>query len=146
MSCTTELSELLRGRGYRMTPQRHAILHILKASGEHLSPAQVYEQARESVPGITEPTVYRTLEFLAENGIVQPAFNEKRHLVYEISGHDHHHLICSVCGAQVEIEPKALLKAIANLESETGYRINAEHITFFGLCSTCRRKQEDQLA
>ncbi len=139
MSCTKELSDILRRRGFRMTPQRHAIMHILKASGEHLSPSQVYEQARQTVPGVTEPTVYRTLEFLAANDLVQPALNENRHLVYEIAGHDHHHLICSSCGAQVNIEPEALLNAISSLEDQTGYHINASHITFFGLCPKCKK-------
>ena len=140
MSCDEELSKLLQGRGFRMTPQRHAIMHILKASGEHLSPGQVFEQARQSVPGITETTVYRTLEFLAENDIVQPVLTEHRHLVYEIASHEHHHLICSSCGAEVDIEPKALQKAIAGLENQTGYRINAGQITFFGLCPACKQE------
>ena len=143
MSCDTELSELLRSRGFRLTPQRHAIMHILKASGKHLSPAEVYEQAHQSVPGITEATVYRTLDFLTENGVVQPVLNENRHLVYEISDHHHHHLICSTCRAQVDIDPKPLQKAIAGLESQTGFRINAGHITFFGLCPACKKEQEE---
>jgi Fur family transcriptional regulator, ferric uptake regulator len=138
MSCSNELGEILRARGFRMTPQRHAIIHILKVSGGHLSPNQVYEQARQTIPGITETTIYRTLEFLAENGLVQPALNGKRHLVYEITDHDHHHLICDSCGAEVNIAPGALQLAIDSLENQTGYRINAGHYTFFGLCPACK--------
>ncbi len=69
MSCATEYAPQLRERGYRMTPQRMAILHVLHHSGEHLSPAEVYKQARMELPGLTEPTVYRTLEFLADNAL-----------------------------------------------------------------------------
>jgi Fur family ferric uptake transcriptional regulator len=142
MSCTKELSELLRARGFRITPQRHAIMHILKTSGEHLSPTQVYEQARQAVPGITESTVYRTLEFLAERDVIQLTLDEKRHLVYEFASHHHHHLICSSCGAQVNIEAEVVQKAITDLENQTGYRINASHITFFGLCPKCNQELE----
>ena len=51
-----------------MTSQRLAILHVLRHAGTHLSPAEVYRLAKQEFPGLTEPTVYRTLEFLAENG------------------------------------------------------------------------------
>ena len=119
-------------------------MHILKAAGRHLAPNEVYELARQTVPGVTEATVYRTLEFLAENAVVQPALNEKRHVVYEMSGNEHHHLICSACGAQVDIEPGALQQSMADLEKQSGYIINASHITFFGLCPNCQEKVRRQ--
>jgi Fe2+ or Zn2+ uptake regulation protein len=72
MSCADEYTPKLRARGYRMTPQRLAILHVLHHSGGHLSPAEVYERAHAQLPGLTESTVYRTLEFLAENGLARP--------------------------------------------------------------------------
>ena len=46
MTCTTNFAPRLRAQGLRMTPQRNAILHVLHHSGGHLSPTQVYEQAR----------------------------------------------------------------------------------------------------
>ena len=64
MSCAAEYAPQLRARGYRMTPQRMAILHVLHHEGTHLSPAEVYKKARKELPSLTEPTVYRTLEFL----------------------------------------------------------------------------------
>jgi len=73
MSCASEYAPQLRSLGYRMTPQRIAILHALRHSGKHLSPRDVYQRARKDVPGLTEPTVYRTLEFLAKNGLARPA-------------------------------------------------------------------------
>ncbi len=140
MSCTKEFSEALRARGLRMTNQRHSILHILKASGEHLSPSQVYEQARRSIPGITETTVYRTLEFLAAKGVISSTQNNGGHLTYELSSHEHHHLVCRSCGAQLDLEPDLIQNAIVQLEQQTGYQIQAGHITFFGLCPECTPK------
>jgi len=138
MSCSKPFAEKLQARGFRMTPQRHAILHILKQSGGHLSPAQVYERARESVPGVTETTVYRTLEFLAENGIIASASAGNGHLAYELTQSDHHHLICRVCGQEVEIAHARLQSLLADLEASTGYRSIGNHITFFGICPACQ--------
>jgi Fur family transcriptional regulator, ferric uptake regulator len=140
MSCTKELSDTLRARGFRMTPQRHTIMHILKASSRHLSPSQVFEQARMSVPGITEATVYRTLEFLVQAGVVQPTLDGNRHLVYEITGHDHHHLICRSCGMSLEVEHDLLRKLYKQLEVSSGYQLTNSHLTLIGLCPACQGK------
>jgi Fur family ferric uptake transcriptional regulator len=135
MSCTPRLTQTLRARGFRMTPQRLAILQALHTAG-HLSPAQVYENVRAT--GVTEATVYRTLEFLAGNGVVSVADRGNGHLAYELAGESHHHLVCRACGAQVEIEAGVLRDLISRLERQTGYRLDAGHLTFFGACPICQ--------
>jgi Fur family ferric uptake transcriptional regulator len=135
LSCTSQLTQILRARGYRMTPQRLAILQALHEGG-HLSPAQIYERVHRT--GMTEATVYRTLEFLAENGILLVADRGNGHLAYELSSESHHHIICRTCGAQMGVDPALLVPAISQIESETGYRLSAGHLTFFGLCPECQ--------
>jgi len=123
-----------------MTPQRMTILHILHHEGTHLSPTEIFAIAKETLPGLTEATVYRTLEFLADNGLVCPAHIGSGHLVYEISRGDHHHLICRKCGSEVRVEHTMLEPLFTNLESSSGFRLIDSHVTFFGLCPGC---QED---
>ena len=137
MSCTPRLTQMLRSRGYRMTPQRLAILQALHDGG-HLSPAQIFERVQQT--GMTEATVYRTLEFLAGNGILLVADRGNGHLAYELSGESHHHIICRTCGAQMEVDPTLITGAISQMEKETGFRLNAGHLTFFGLCPECTPK------
>ena len=137
MTCIPRLTQMLRSRGYRMTPQRLAVLQALHDGG-HLSPAQIFERVQKT--GMTETTVYRNLEFLAGNGVVLVADRGKGHLAYELSSQSHHHVICRICGAQMEIDPALLTPAISQIESETGYRLNTGHLTFFGLCPVCTPK------
>ena len=139
MSCSEYYAPQLRSRGYRMTPQRHAILHALCHSGEHLTPTEVYQQAREQLPSLTETTVYRTLEFLAETGLARPAHMGNGHLVYEIARHEHHHLKCRNCGNEMEVEHALLSKLYHQLETASGYRLTDSHVTFFGLCPKCQK-------
>lgn len=138
MSCAEEYTPQLRARGYRMTPQRLAILHVLHHSGKHLTPAQIYEKASKELESLTEPTVYRTLEFLAENGLARAAHLGNGHLAYEIAGHEHHHLKCRTCGNEMEVEHALLAKLYRQLESATGYRLTDSHVTFFGICPNCQ--------
>lgn len=139
MSCSQEYTPQLRARGYRMTPQRHAILHVLCHSGKHLSPSEVYVKAQKQVAGLTEATVYRTLEFLAENGLARPSHIGNGHLVYEIANHEHHHIKCRNCGDEMEVEHSLLKSMYQKLESASGYQLTDSHVTFFGLCPDCQK-------
>jgi len=139
MSCASDYAPQLRARGFRMTPQRMAILHVLHHEGTHLSPADVYRKARKEMPGLTEPTVYRTLEFLAENGLVHPSQSSNGHLTYEIAGEDHHHMVCRICGSEIEVEHTLLESLYRKLETASGYRSIDSHVTFFGVCPKCQK-------
>jgi Fe2+ or Zn2+ uptake regulation protein len=121
-----------------MTPQRLAILHVLCHAGTHLSPTEVYKQAKQDLPSLTEPTVYRTLEFLARNGLAQPTQTGNGHLRYQIAGSAHHHIVCRICGSETEVQHHLLESLYQKLESTSGYLRIDSHITFFGLCPKCQ--------
>lgn len=138
MSCASEYAPQLRARGYRMTPQRLAILHALRHTGTHLSPREVYKLAKRELPRLTEPTVYRTLEFLAANGLARSSYTGNGHATYEITGNDHHHIVCRFCGSEVAVEHTLLETLYRNLESTTGFLRIDSHMTFFGVCPGCQ--------
>ena len=137
MSCGSEYATQLRSRGFRMTPQRMAILHVLHHAGSHLSPGEIYRRARRELPGITEPTVYRTLEFLVENGLVRPSHLGNGHFTYQIAGEDHHHIVCRICGNEIEVEHSLLENLYRILEKASGFRNINSHLTFLGVCPNC---------
>ena len=138
MSWASEYTPQLRARGFRMTTQRLAILHVLHHEGSHLSPAEIYKQARRKLAGLTEPTVYRTLEFLVQNGLVHSSRASNGRLTYQIAGEDHHHMICRVCGSEMEIQHTLLEDLYRKLESTSGYLRIDSHVTFFGVCPKCQ--------
>ena len=139
MSCEGELTKELQARGYRVTPQRRVILHLLRQTNTHLTPTEVYEQVRDVLPGLTETTVYRTLEFLSQAGLAQAAFNGTSKRAYEISDHAHHHLLCRHCGKEIEIPHEKLDVLYAELEASTSFELAQNHITFFGVCPACQK-------
>jgi Fur family ferric uptake transcriptional regulator len=138
MSCENDLAQELRQLGYRVTPQRRVILHILRHANHHLTPGEVFALAQKDLPGLTEPTVYRTLEFLAQTSLAQAAFGSSGKRAYEISDHHHHHLICRQCGKEVEIPHVKLEALYAELEASTDFKLIQNHITVFGLCPACQ--------
>jgi len=139
MSCASDYAPELRARGFRMTSQRLAILHVLHHEGTHLSPSEVYRQAKKELPGLTEPTVYRTLEFLTKNGLARPSHSQGGHLTYQIAGYDHHHIACRICGNEIEVGHQLLEDLYRKLESTSGYVRIDSHMTFFGVCPKCQK-------
>jgi Fe2+ or Zn2+ uptake regulation protein len=87
---------------------------------------------------LTEPTVYRTLEFLAENGFALAAHVGGGKLVYELTEENHHHLICRKCGKTVTVEYSALTHLYNQLGASTGFKLDSSHVTLFGLCPDCQ--------
>jgi Fur family ferric uptake transcriptional regulator len=58
--------------------------------------------------------------------------------MYEIAGNDHHHLVCRICGDEIEVEHVLLEHLYQNLESTSGYMRIDSHMTFFGVCPSCQ--------
>lgn len=139
MSCDAKFTDELRERGYRVTPQRRVILHILSHVNTHLTPGEVIDLAQESLPGLTEATVYRTLEFLAQAGLAQIALGKKGKRAYEISERAHHHLLCRKCGHDVEISHARMENLFSELEEATDFQLlSRNHLTLMGLCQHCQ--------
>jgi Fe2+ or Zn2+ uptake regulation protein len=133
-------TQQIHQRGFRITPQRLVILQILIDEGDHLSPIEIYQRAAQIMPGMTEATVYRTLSFLAEQGIIMSAHIGSGQLVYEISEYKHHHLICRSCKKTIDIDHEMLKDLYQKLEDQTGFKLDIVHLTFFGLCPECQKK------
>lgn len=138
MTPTERLSRQLRAKGYRLTPQRLAILQIFLDAGMHLSPTEVFARASSLTPGLTEPTVYRTLSFLCDEGILMCTHNGSGNLLYEIASNLHHHLVCRSCGHSIEVEHEALDDLYSTLHERTGFTLDERHVTLFGICPDCR--------
>lgn len=143
MTCSPlHVASQIREKGFRLTPQRMAILNILYASGGHLAPTEIFEQLQPVLSGATEPTVYRNLDFLRENGLIRATHSGSGRLEYEIVTHAHHHVVCKACGQELEIGHAQLQPLFDQLEKATGFHLTDIHITFVGLCPHCKEKGE----
>ena len=119
--------------GAKITPQRKVICHALECSGDHPDVDQLLARARESDPGLSLASVYRTLRTLEDLGLVwKHDFGDGR-ARYEVRHDDHHdHLIDTISGQIVEFhdpELEALKKRIA---ARLGYRLEGHSLALFG--------------
>jgi len=135
------IAAMLRQRGCKLTPQRRAVLKVLAKSQDHLTPAEIYERVHQEYPGIGLVTIYRTLEMLAELGLiceVHAGGSCRSYLVRRPSEH-HHHLVCSDCGAVVDFADCNLSKLEERLSQETGFEIESHLLEILGRCRKCQK-------
>lgn len=135
---TDHLLRHLHARGSRLTPQRLAILRAVDSAEGHLSPSEIFALVSRTLPGITEATIYRTLDFLTEQGLILCAHMGSGRIVYQSIRHAHHHLVCRRCGDSVNLPEKMLRAAYREVQETYGYRMDASHTTLFGLCPKCQ--------
>jgi len=139
-----ETAAALRARGHRLTPQRLLVLEAIKGAG-HLTAEQVLERVQPEYPLINAATVYRTLEWLKQVGVVAETDLGDGCRVYEfIAGHPHHHLTCLACGRQIELPDEALDNLRAEVERAYGFALRADHVGLFGYCQACRSQESSE--
>jgi Fe2+ or Zn2+ uptake regulation protein len=135
----TEMALALRAHGYKLTPQRLAVLEVIQNGFEHLTPAEVLERASTIYPRLGLTTVYRTLEVLSELGFVRRVHLERGCHGYVAASCGHRHaLICQRCNRVVEFPGEENLGPFMELiEARTGYRIENHLLQLSGLCPEC---------
>ena len=141
MESNNDLTEAIRSRGFRMTDQRREIIRILSGR-EHLTPSEIHQQLVAGGFQYTEPTVYRTLNFLCEQGLVLVTHAGGRQLLYELTYDKHHHLVCTQCNAHINTPTGAMQSAFEQLRKVTGFMIMEDHLTLRGLCPACQLKEQ----
>ena len=131
----------LRQHGYRLTPQRRAVIKAVASNHAHLTPAAIYERVHQAQPDIGLTTIYRTLKILARLKLVCELHAGDSCRSYTISapGH-HHHLICSNCGKVVDCPGCELEETQQGLAKQAGFRIDGHLLEFIGLCPACQRE------
>ncbi len=128
----------LHAQGYRLTPQRHLILDIVRKTRTHVTPEQIYAAVHQQNPAISRATIYRTLDFLCEQRLIH-ALRWGDQTYYEIAGEEpHHHLICRQCNAVEQIDHTMLALMIEAIDRQHHFRVDMDHVALFGLCRKCR--------
>lgn len=134
-----EIAARLRQQGYRVTPQRQLIIDAVCALGGHVTPEAVHAHVSAITPALSPSTVYRTLHFLHEQGILTSAQLPDSRLGYELAGKQaHHHLLCRQCGAVQHLNDNHFQPIFDHLREEHAFEPELNHLTIRGLCAGCQ--------
>ena len=128
------------GGGRGLTPQRRAVLEVVAESDEHLTANEIFEAARRRLPSISFATVYNSLKYLREAGLLREINFGKGSSRFDRETARHDHAVCSRCGKLVDFdlpETPQLLRAAAR---RSRFKPESVHLTLVGVCPECAAK------
>lgn len=134
-------NDYLSEKNLKATPQRRLILDTIIKQKAHLSSEELYNKVKARDDSVGQATVYRTLKLLVEADLVEPLDFADGVTRYELSyGKEHHdHLICSVCGRNIEILDQTIEKRQEEIAKKHGFKLSSHKMYLYGICEKCRK-------
>ncbi|MDT5294009.1 MAG: Fur family transcriptional regulator, peroxide stress response regulator [Acidobacteriota bacterium] len=123
-----------------LTPQRQAVLQVVAESGDHLTANEIFEAARRRLPSISFATVYNSLKYLKESGLVREINFGKGSSRYDRETARHDHAVCSRCGKLVDFDLAETSQLIRAAARRSHFKPESIHLTLVGLCPGCQGK------
>ncbi|NJN85330.1 MAG: transcriptional repressor [Leptolyngbyaceae cyanobacterium SL_7_1] len=120
------------------TRSQERILTVLKTLKQEISAQALYIELRNQGQMIGLATVYRALEALKLEGVIQARTLATGESLYSCVQDDRHHLTCLQCGDSIPIDDCPVHELEAELNKSYQFRIYYHMLEFFGLCTQCQ--------
>ncbi len=138
----------MENRGTYKTRQREEILAFLKnAEDRHVTAEEVYLHLKEARSSVGKTTVYRQLEKLVDDGVLNkfitglnaPACFE--YIDPDDCGAEQacYHLRCEKCGRLIHLHCGEVTELSHHIMEEHGFLIDPRRTVFYGICEDCRQ-------
>ncbi len=135
------MEDLLKEKGYKITPARLAILNVFAKSKLPLTAEDICKELKKDKNnrGINEATVYRTLTSFVEDHILKRVDFRKESAYFELTDEHHHHITCIKCETVEDFESKDVEKALGGVvrNSSRFISIQDHSLELFGFCKKC---------
>lgn len=140
MGWIEDAEKICRERGGRLTQQRRAVLSKLLAAGRPVTAYELLDMVRPDDAAITPASIYRSLDFLVELGLVHRLDTTRSFVACEHPDHPHagQFLICRQCGTVVETEDRRIARAAVDLGERHGFTLDPRTVELTGVCGACR--------
>ncbi len=134
-----ELVSSLREEGFRITPQRIAIVDYLLKTIDHPSADSIHMVIQKKYPMVSLSTVYKTLELLKEKRLVNEieVDGEAR---FDAHTDEHINLVCMNCGKIDDVDEDILKDIQIRAARKSKYLVLKSSFELFGYCSNCKSK------
>ena len=136
-------SAYLSRTGRKSTRQRQRIVRAFLAAGRHMSAEELYRQVRSQIPSVGLVTVYRTLKLLGEAGLAAERSFGAGYSRFDpnLAEGNHHHLICTVCGAIEEFRDRHADVLGQRAARAAGFTVAESRVELYGTCQACKRRK-----
>lgn len=130
------IEELMRVRGFALTPQRRAIVRTLKERGGHWTAAELLAAITGEFPLASRATVYSTLALLQNLGAVCEVPGPGAELRFDANPAPHHHFLCIACGELTDV-PEDWFPVQQIASSKQHVQVERFRVSAEGHCTRC---------
>ena len=130
-----------QGGSAGLTPQRAAVLRVIRASENHLTASEIFAAARRLRPSISYATVYNSLHFLKSAGLIREVHFGNGSSRYDRETGRHDHAMCTRCGKLVDFDLDLSTELMRAAARRSGFKAETVHLTLHGLCPECRSRR-----
>lgn len=127
----------------KRTRSQERILNFLKTLNDSISAQDIYVELRHRNQSVSLATVYRALESLKLEGVVQVRTLANGESLYSSLKQDRHHLTCLQCGISIPLDECPVHQLEVELEQAHQFKIFYHTLEFFGLCDKCHLLQQN---
>ncbi len=125
---------------HRLSRQRQTILEELRKVTSHPTADEVYDMVRRVMPRISLGTVYRNLEFLCAQGMVQKVGMAGAQKRFDGNPAPHAHIRCLSCNRIVDVMRPVPVPDLPEHEA-CGFALEGSSVEYVGLCPACRGEE-----
>lgn len=132
------MAKNLTNKAEKLTRQRQAILEVIRETDAHPTANEIFQAARLRLPTISYATVYNSLRYLKEAGLVHEIKFGDSASRYDRGTHRHDHAICTTCGKLVDFDLPEAAQLIQSAARKSKFKPESVHLTLRGVCPSCR--------
>jgi len=122
----------------KLTRQRDAVLQVIRSREDHPTANEIFQAARQHLPTISYATVYNSLRYLRDQGLVREIAFGNGASRYDRETDRHDHALCSACGKLVDFDLPGTVALTGAAARASHFRAESVHLTLVGLCPKCR--------
>ncbi len=129
------------GTTLRVTKQRQVLLDELSKVRTHPTADELYQMVRKRLPRISLGTVYRNLELMAENGMIQKLEVGGTQKRFDGNAAPHYHIRCQKCGRVDDLSLPLAHDVERQAREYTDFTILRHNLEFSGFCPDCQESK-----
>ncbi|KXL54514.1 transcriptional regulator PerR [Anaerotignum neopropionicum] len=136
-------AQILKEKGLKVTPQRIAVYNMLLNTTEHPNAETIYKALEPTNPTMSLATVYKTLDYFKQLGLVQELNVGEGSSRYDAVVKCHPHTVCIQCGKVRDLYLEELTEIHKKIAEELDFEVRCEQLILYGICGKCRRENNE---
>ena len=121
-----------------LTKQREVVLRVIRDGHGHLTANEVFAGAKNMLPSISFATVYNSLRYLKDSGLIAEIQFGNGASRFDAMTHRHDHALCTKCGKLVDIEMEHPHELVKKAAKYSNFKPESLEFTLRGLCPDCK--------